>query len=117
MPTSITKSRKHFRNRRENFLRNQPEKAAPILITLAERVGVVLGLTFDQPVALSGTPAYTCGAVSAVSAVQSAPNAVEITFSGVLVAATPVVIPYQDPAIRNASGGFVTPNTVTPTAG
>lgn len=96
---------------------NPPQSGTPILITLAERAGITLALVFDQPVILSGTPAYTCGAVTAVSAVMDGDNAVTITFSGALTAGTPVVIPFQDPAIRNSSGGYVTPNTITPTAG
>ena len=42
-----------------------------------------------------------------VSAVQSAPNVVQITFSVAITGATTVTIPYRDPAIRSASGGYV----------
>ena len=72
--------------------------------------GSVLTLGFDGPVSLNGLPAFTTDVAgrTAVSAAQTAANTVAITFSGAIAAATLVNIGYRDPAIRNASGGFVT---------
>lgn len=112
MITTLSNTR---RRRRKRKITQAPAK--PILITLAERAGVALTLVFDQPVTLVGTPAYTCGAATVVSAEMDGDSAVMFTFSGALAAGTPVVIPFQDPAIRNASGGFVTPNQILPVAG
>ena len=38
-------------------------------------------------------------------------NTVAITFGATVAAATEVRIPYEEPAIRNASGGFVSTST------
>jgi hypothetical protein len=38
-------------------------------------------------------------------------NTVAITFSATITTATTVTIPYEEPAIRNASGGFVSTST------
>jgi len=66
-------------------------------------------LTFDQAVALDGTPAFTTNIVGAtpVSAAQTAPNVVAITFSGPIDLATSINIPFRDRAIRSAGGGYV----------
>ena len=67
-------------------------------------------VTFDQPVILNGTPNFTTDLAgqSVTAATQTAANAVQITYSGMTSAATKLNLPYCDPAIRNASGGYVT---------
>ena len=109
----IVKARPHRRKRNVNPPFNQPKIATPIYIASANPVGSVLTLTFDQPVSLNGTPGFTTdvSGPTALSAVQQSPTVVAITFSAAIAAATQVVIPFRDPAIRNSSGGFVTSNT------
>jgi hypothetical protein len=70
-------------------------------------------VTLDQPVSLNGTPRYTTDVVGATasSAVMTGMNTVAITFGSTIAAATEVRIPYEEPAIRNASGGFVSTST------
>ena len=113
MPTPITRSRPNRRKRTKNPPINQPELNTPINITAAAAVGSVLTLTFDQVVSLDGVPAITTDVAGAdpVSAVQSSPNVVAITFDAAIAAATALNIPHRDPAIRSASGGFVVSNT------
>jgi hypothetical protein len=38
-------------------------------------------------------------------------NTIAITFSATIAAATEVRIPYEEPAVRNGSGGFVSTST------
>ena len=91
---------------------NRPAPDAPILITAAAAAGPTLTLTFDQPVALDGTPAFTTDidGVSPVSAAKTAPHQVAITFDEAIDLATKINIPARDRAIRNSGGGFVTSN-------
>lgn len=112
-PGVFRKNLKHGRKRRVNYEANRPQPAAPINITAAAAAGSVLTLTFDQPVSLNGTPGFTTDVAGAdpISAAQTAPNVVEITFDAAIAAATAINIPFRDPAIRNSSGGFVVSNT------
>lgn len=103
---------KHRRSRRKNYLPNQPQPATPIFMVLAEASGVAMEVVFDQPISLNGLPGYTAGAAHVTAATQSAPNSVTLTFSAAVGSATKLVIPYQDPAIRNSSGGYVTSNQI-----
>jgi hypothetical protein len=82
-------------------------------MTSAIGAGTTLTVGFDQPIVLTGTPAYTTDVVgaSAVSAVKTGPTTIAITFSAVVTAATEVRIPYEEPAVRNSSGGFVSTST------
>jgi len=82
----------------------------PIIIIDVNTTGSVLTLVFDQPVSLNGTPKFKPDVAGAdpVSAVQTAPNTVAITYDTALTGATGMNIGYRDPAIRNSSGGYVT---------
>jgi hypothetical protein len=94
---------------KKNPPRNMPEVDTPVLITGVAKATNVMTLTFNVPVRLDGTPAFTTNlaGVTAVSAVLTAPNAVAITFSAAITTATALFIGYRDPAIRGASGGYV----------
>ena len=111
MKTALTKRSKSTRRRSLGATRPQPTTA--ITVTSATALGAVLTVTFDQPIALNGTPAYTTDVVGAlpVSAVQTDPMTLEITFSASIAAATEVRIPYEEACVRNASGGFVSTST------
>src|SRR4029079_6484679 len=79
----------------------------PIAVTGATALGSVLTITYDQAVILTGTPAYTTDGVgaTALSAAKTGLNTVAVTFSATIAAATEVRIPYEEPAVRNGSGG------------
>ena len=99
--------------RRTNNLVNNPQPTVPIKVTAATAAGSVLTVTYDGPVSLNGTPAYTTSVAGATAtgAEQTGPTTIEVTFSASVAAATALLIPYEEPAVRNASGGFVSTST------
>jgi hypothetical protein len=95
---------------------NRPQPTTPINMTNAVAAGAVITITFDQPVILRGTPRYTTDVAGpptpdAISAVLTSPTTLELTFDAPVAAATVINIPYEEPGIRNSSGGFVSHNT------
>jgi hypothetical protein len=109
------KSKRGSRNglRRKNSQPNRPQPTTPITIASATVAGSVLTIEFNQPVSLTGVPQYTTDVAGAdpVSAVKSNATTVEITFDAAVAAATVVNIPYEEPGVRNSSGGFVSNST------
>ena len=107
MPSPMRTSKRSFRRRTTGVTRPQP--TAPIKVTAATKGTTDLTVTFDQVVMLDGVPQLVTdvAAVTAESAVQTGPTTIVVTFSASIAAATEVQIPYEEPAIRNASGGFV----------
>ena len=101
------------RARRKGNTVNVPQPTTPISVTDATKNTTKITVEFDQPVALNGVPAYTTNlaGVTAVSAVATGPTTVEITFSASVATATTLNIPYEEEAVRNASGGFVSTST------
>jgi hypothetical protein len=95
--------------------RRKLKKNTPVRIESATAAGSVITITFDQPVILrSGTvPQYTTdiAGASPVSAVMNNPMTMALTFSASVAAATEMTIPFEDPAVRNNSGGFVADST------
>jgi hypothetical protein len=99
-------------NEKRNNGRVEPKKPTQVRIVSAVAATTNLTVTFDQPIVLRGTPAWTSDAsvdpqAVAVSAVSPSPNIVVITFDASLAAATGIIIPVADPAIRSKVGGFV----------
>jgi len=111
MITPMKKRSKVSRRRAMGVTKPQP--TTPITVSAATKAGTKITLTFDWPVTLDGTPAYTTdvAGATAVSAVATGPATIEVTFSASIAAATEVRIPYEEPAVRNASGGFVSTST------
>jgi hypothetical protein len=95
--------------RRRGLSATRPQPTAPIAVTGATKATTKITLTFDQPVILNGVPDCTTdlAGVTALSAAKTGPDTIEITFSASVATATEVRIPYEEPGIRNASGGFV----------
>jgi hypothetical protein len=94
--------------------RVKPTQPSPVRIVSASKSGTVLTLTFDQPVVLKGTPAYTTNLAgpTALSATSPSPAVVAITFSATIATATTVTIPSPvEPAIRSKDGGYVANST------
>jgi hypothetical protein len=112
MAGSLLKAARRVR-RRSNSAVNNPQPTVPIKVTAASAATTVVTVTFDQPVSLNGVPAYTTdvAGAEAVSAVMTSPTTVAITFDASVAAATELNIPYEEPAVRNSSGGFVSTST------
>ncbi|HEY7115788.1 MAG TPA: hypothetical protein VH475_04325 [Tepidisphaeraceae bacterium] len=94
---------------------NRPRPSVPIGIVSATPSGSVLTIVFDQPVCLTGTPRYTLDndPTPPVSAALTSRTTLALTYAAPVGGAASVKIPYEDPAIRNSSGGFVaSPNYV-----
>jgi hypothetical protein len=85
----------------------------PIAVTGAVKNTTKITVTFDQPVALKGVPQYTTNlsGVTPISAALTGPTTLALTFSATVATATTLNIPSEEPAIRNSSGGFVSPHT------
>jgi len=115
---TLHKSFPNRMSRRKNNQANRPQPTIGITIQSVAVGGLGsadLTITFDGPVTLKGVPAYTtdvAGAV-AVSAAMTNPTTMVLTFDQDVSAATSVTVPYEDRAVRNSSGGFVTPTTVS----
>ena len=94
---------------KRNRGRVEPKLPTSVRVVSAVAATTNLTMTFDQPIVLRGTPAYTTDVPGAtpVSATSPSINTVVITFSATIAAATEVIIPVADPAIRNKVGGFV----------
>jgi hypothetical protein len=91
----------------------RPQPTAAIAVSSATALGAVLTIGFDQPITLNGVPQYTTDVVgaTALSAVMVGAQTIAITFSATVATATEVRIPYEEPAVRNSSGGFVSTST------
>ena len=97
----------HRRGRRTNFV------TSPIGVASATKATNTLTVVFNQPVSLSGLPAYTTtvSGVTVVSAALTSPTTLQLTFSASVATATTFTIPFEDAAIRNASGGYAISGT------
>ena len=89
--------------------RVKPRKATPVRIVSASAAASVLTVVFDQPVILEGVPQYSTDVPGAtpLSAVMTNSTTLTVTFSAAIAAATTMTIPFEDPGIRSAVGGFV----------
>ena len=98
---------------KRNRERVKPTQKTPVRITSASVNTTVLTVTFDQAVILRGVPQYSTDVAGAtpVSAAQPNPTTLELTFSATIATATEVNIPFEDPGIRSAVGGFVSTST------
>jgi hypothetical protein len=112
MPSALTRTSAHRASRRRNGP-NRPVPATPIGIVSVTKALAVMTIVFDQPVALKGVPQYTTNLSGAtpISAALTAPTTLALTFSATVATATTLNIPSEEPAVRNSSGGFVSPHT------
>jgi hypothetical protein len=112
MPSAM-KTKNNRSPRRRGVTVTKPQKTTAIKVTAAVAANTAATVTFDQVVILDGVPQYTTDVVGAtpISAAQTSPTTVVVTFSASIAAATALNIPYEEPAIRNASGGFVSTST------
>lgn len=112
MPTPISRTARNRPNPKENPELNRPAPDSSGLIISADASGTTLTLTFDKAVTLAGTPGITTdvAGTAPISAEQTAPNVVAITFDGSIDLATSLTIPPRDRGIRTSSGGYVISN-------
>jgi hypothetical protein len=113
MPGLIRKPIVHRTSRKMSGGPTKPQPTAPIGITSVAKAASVLTIVFNQPVSLKGVPAYTTNlaGVTALSAVMTNSTTLALTFSAAVTTATTLNIPYEEPAVRNSSGGFVSNST------
>ena len=115
MPAGIIgrRPRKNRSSRRKNPAQTVPLSTTPIAVTGVTFSAAVATVTFDQPVSLNGVPAYTTDlvGVTAESAAMTSPTTIAVTFSASVAAAGELRVPYEEPAVRNGSGGFVSTST------
>ena len=112
MPSAISRTVKNRGSRSKNGV-NRPQPTVPIAISSVTKAGSVLTIVFAQPVILKGVPKYTTNlaGVTAISAAMTTPTTLAVTFSAAVTTATTLNIPYEEPAVRNSSGGFVSDST------
>ena len=93
--------------------RAEVKTTTQVRIESATKSTTQLTLTFDQPIVLRGTPAYTTDlpGVTALSATSPTLNSVVVTFSASIATANEVILPVADPAIRSKGGGVVADTT------
>ena len=107
MPSAITRVQKNTRSRRLSGQQRPMQRGIAIGIVSATKAGSTITIVFNQTVSLKGVPQYTTNlAVTPISATLSTPTTLVVTFSGAVTTATTLNIPFQDPAVRNASGGY-----------
>ena len=87
----------------------------PIQITSVGASASQVTITFDQPVSCSGVPQYTVDVSNThpVSASLVNPTTLQITYNATVATATLLTVPFEEPCVRNASGGFVATSTFT----
>ena len=93
--------------------RVKPVQKTPVRIVSVTVATTVLTVVFDQPVILKGIPAYDVDVAgpTRVSAALTSPTTLTLTYSATIATATEVTIPFEDPGIRSAVGGFVSDST------
>jgi len=113
----LRKSQPNRMSRRRKNEANRPQPTVGITIdSVATDLGSAdLTIVFNGPVSLKGTPQCTTDVVGAVpiSAAMTNPTTLVLTFDQDVSTATVLNVPYEESAVRNSSGGFVTPASVT----
>jgi len=89
------------------------KQTTPVRIASVAKAAAVMTIVFNQPVVLKGIPQYTTNlaGVTPIAASMTNPTTLSLTFSATVATATTLNIPFEDPGIRNAVGGFVADST------
>jgi len=86
-------------------------RRTPITILSIVRAASNLTVTFDQPIILSGIPDYDADTANPpLSASQTTPVIIVIEYDNPTTGVT-VIVPFEDPAVRNRAAGYVSPGT------
>lgn len=91
---------------------NKVTRRTPIVPTSVTAAMSVVTIVFDQDVVLKGIPQYPDEAMPPklpTAAAKTGLGTVQLTYAS--APTTGIVIPFEDPAIRNAAGGYVQPGT------
>jgi hypothetical protein len=111
MIASAMRKSRNVRKTHHNSVVNNPQPTTPIRVTGASKNGNVLAVTYDQPIALTtDVPKYTTDVIG-VGAVRTGVTSIAVTFASSIAEAIELRIPYEDPAVRSTSGGFVETRT------
>src|SRR5690349_4024354 len=95
-------------NRRPARGRVKPREATPVMITTITPGSSTLSVTVDQPVIIKGTPQWTLNiAGNVINVAVISPTEFQVNFDASVMSAAVVNIPFQDPSIRNAVGGYI----------
>jgi ABC-type Fe3+-hydroxamate transport system substrate-binding protein len=92
---------------------NRVARRTPITATITDVTGSVVTVDFNVPVVVAGNPGYTDSSgtpKTVVSTAVNSPTQIALTFSGPPTG--PMIIPFEDPAVRNMAGGYVLPGTL-----
>ncbi len=111
---TLKSNKKRGPNRKKNVQANRPQPTCAISATSVTPAGDDVSIEFDQPVSLNGIPKYTTNIQSAIpiAAELTSPTTLKLTFNEDVSLAVSVNIPYEEPGVRNGSGGFVTPKSI-----
>jgi len=100
------------RGRRDGGTRNLV-RPTPISITTAGWNDAELTLVFNQPVSLKGIPQFPAAAgLVPTGAELISPNTLKLTYPDSGKGAPAITVPFEDPSIRNSSGGYVAPSSI-----
>jgi len=84
---------------------------ATILADLITPTSVLV--TFSKPVVYTGIlPDWTFGADTVNAVAQNTATTFTVTFTAPIAAADVIVIPFEDPAFRDNSGGYLSPASI-----
>src|SRR5687768_14462336 len=113
MPSAITRPRKNTRSRTLSGQQRPMQRPIAIGIVSVAKAAAVMTIVFDQAVSLKGVPQYTTNlaGVTAVSGAMPNTTTMAMTFSATVATATELNTPFEDPAVRNASGGYANAGT------
>ena len=113
MPSAITRPNKNRRSRRLSGQQRPMQREIPVEIENVTAAAQTVTIEFNQVVTLKGVPQYRNQAGNLpTAATLTSPTTLELTYPVLSPVATAITVPGEDAAIRNASGGYVTPVTV-----
>ena len=117
MPSFITRpKRRPNRPKGLNSFPRPMQREIPVSIVSVTAAGDDVTIVFNQIVNLNGIPQYLKnGSIAPIAAELTAPNTLVLTYPtpvGPPVPATSIAVPGEEPGIRSATGGYVTPTTV-----
>jgi len=99
------------RNRRPGLGTSAQRGTRTPITIIATTPGDTTVVTLDQAVILSGIPAWPNNAGHVpTAAVLTAPDQLTLTYP-TPDTTTAITVPFEDPAVRNGSGGYVSPGT------
>jgi hypothetical protein len=91
-------------------------RRTPITVVSVVISGNDAVFTFDQDVILKGSPGYTSANSKTVTGADKTGIA-EVTVHYDSAPTAPFTVPFEDPAVRNAAAGYVTPGDYSPEVG